>query len=184
MNTHSLSEKAALLALGLLSPEEAAEVETLATQDPALAAEIRDHSETAAQVAFASATEPPAGLRDRVLNKALSGAEHGMVVVRANEVKWRPSGIVGVQLKVLLKDPSSGNWTMLLRMEPGSTYPSHRHSTLEQCLIVEGEVCFDDMTLQAGDFEAAPPGTRHAALSSPKGCVLLLVASPHDELFP
>lgn len=183
MNQNSLSEKLALLALGLLPPEEAAEIESLAAADPALAAELRDYSETSAQLAFSTAADPPSTLRDRVLNKALAGAEHGMIVVRANEGTWRPSGHEGVSFKVLLKDPTSGNWTMLLRMEPGSSYPSHRHSTFEQCLIVEGEVCFDGISLQAGDFEAAPPGTRHAVLSSPKGCLLMLVASPHDELF-
>ncbi len=183
MNANSMSEKAALYALGLLTPDEAAEVEARIAQDPSLAAEVRDYSETSAALAFASAAEPPAALRDRVLNKALSGAEHGMIIVRATEGTWVSTAFEGVTVKLLLKDPASGNLTWLMKMAPGAIYPTHRHGACEQCLVLEGEVCIDEQRFVAGDFEAAPSGTRHGVVSSPNGCLLLIIASPHDELF-
>lgn len=182
MNAHPQSEKAALYALGLLSPEEAAEFEMQLAGDPLLAAEAKSYAETAAELAFAAAAEPPASLRDRVINKALSGFEHGMNIVRSSEGKWTPTRFKGVTAKLLLKDHTTGNWTWLLRMAPGAEYPSHRHSSYEQCLVLDGEIAFGDLQLTAGDFEAAPAGTRHEVLRTEGGCLLLIIASPGDEI--
>ncbi len=182
MKNNSSSENAALFALGMLPEAEAAEFESRMAADPAVAAEVRDYLEAAADLGCSAAAAPPPGLKDRVINRALAGAEHGMIVVRRNEGEWRKTPFPGVSAKLLLRDEQTGNWTWLLKMEPGSTYPSHRHSTMEQCLVLEGEVSFDDQRFTAGDFEAAPAGTRHSALTSPAGCLLLIIASPHDEL--
>lgn len=182
MNTHPQSEKAALYALGFLSAEEAAEFETQLAGDPSLAEETRSYTETAAELAFATAAEPPPSLRDRVMNKALSGSEHGMHIVRSSEGRWSQTRFRGVTAKLLLKDHTTGNWTWLLKMDPGAEYPSHRHSSYEQCLVLEGDIGFGDLRLTAGDFEAAPPGTRHEVLRTEGGCLLLIIASPGDEI--
>jgi quercetin dioxygenase-like cupin family protein len=49
--------------------------------------------------------------------------------------------------------------------------------------VLEGDVGFGDLRLTAGDFEAAPPGTRHEVLRTESGCLLLIIASPGDEIF-
>lgn len=61
-----------------------------------------------------------------------------------------------------------------MRVAPGSTYPSHVHKIDEECLVLEGELRFGDLALQAGDFHLARAGHQHPPATSPKGCLLYI----------
>lgn len=185
MNENELHELAALHALELLAPEEAAEFELRLVEDQDLQALVRDLRDSLARVALdAEEAEPPADLKRRALNTAYAGAAHGMHIVRADEGRWRQTPYPGVQSKLLFRDPATGSVTCLLKLEPGASYPGHRHTTSEQCLVLEGDVRFgEEICLRGGDFEAAYSGTMHARIYSKEGCVLLILASPHDEVF-
>jgi mannose-6-phosphate isomerase-like protein (cupin superfamily) len=147
--------------------------------------DFASHPDLAAHLAFMpTSVDPPSDLKRRALNQAFAGHSHGMHIVRAGEGRWRSTPFAGVTSKKLWTDPSSHSITWLLRMEPGAVYPAHRHTASEQCLVLEGDVGFgDEVELQAGDFEASPPGTVHRSLQTKGGCLLLIVANPHDEVF-
>jgi hypothetical protein len=175
-------QQAALYALDALPPDEARELEQRMTDDPELRQLVDEMRETGAAVALvAPAREVPPDLKKKALNQAFAGTRHGMEIVRATEGRFRPTPFSGVTAKRLFVDPVTGNITWLLRMEPGSRYPAHRHSTTEQCLVVTGDVGFGEIRLGAGDFQAALGGTIHDALETINGCQLLILASPHDE---
>ncbi len=177
-------ERAALYVLDLLDLEEKREFAEQLEKDESLRQQVRQFTESAAQLGVAApGVDPPRSLKAKVLNKTLSGAWHGMHVVRSDEGRWAPSPFPGVSVKKLFAARDLGVVTCLLKMEPGSRYPAHRHTSSELCLVVEGDVSFGDkLTLKAGDFEAAVAGTIHGTISTRDGCVLLIVASPHDEI--
>lgn len=60
----------------------------------------------------------------------------------------------------------------LQRLAPGSALPAHRHSDDEECLLLEGEMFVEDRLLRAGDYQVAPAGTVHRAVTTDAGALL------------
>lgn len=141
---------------------------------------------------------PPPHLRQRILDQVTSVSDleknnpqvwkawknsevEGPQVVRAYQGEWEPVGLKGVTAKRLYVDPLGDRATMLVRMEPGATYPAHRHRGHEQCFVVEGDLT-QDVVLHAGDYVCAEGNTIHPVSRTEHGCLLLIISSTHDEL--
>ena len=84
-------------------------------------------------------------------------------------------GIPGLTEKILSRDPETGDYTRMLRFEPGTdTTPMgvQRHDFWEEVWIVEGGI--HDITLDtmftAGMYACRPPGMPHGPWRSPNGC--------------
>jgi anti-sigma factor ChrR (cupin superfamily) len=89
----------------------------------------------------------------------------------------------GITAKQLYVDPETGYVTMLIRMEPGASYPPHRHGGAEQCFVLEGDIHVGaGEILYAGDFQCMRTESRHEVQWTERGCLLLLISSPDDEL--
>lgn len=101
---------------------------------------------------------------------------------RMHEGVWIETGFNGVAYKNLFHDHVTGYNTMLLRMAPDARFPSHRHGGYEECYVLQGDVSSGAVELFAGDYQRMPGGTMHQALHTKHGCLLLLVASEHNEL--
>jgi anti-sigma factor ChrR (cupin superfamily) len=80
----------------------------------------------------------------------------------------------GVEIWRLYGDETSGASAAVLRYAPGASVPEHIHQGYEHVLILEGEQCDHRGAYPVGTFIVNLPGTRHA-VSSPKGCVALLI---------
>ncbi len=106
-------------------------------------------------------------------------------VVRSREVEWQPldePGVSGVYVKVLRVDGATGRApTILLRFEPGATYPPHNHPGGEEIFVLEGDVRLGKDHLRAGDYLYTAPNNKHG-VSSETGCVLLLVVPEEVEI--
>ena len=100
---------------------------------------------------------------------------------RAHEGKWRTGDALGITYKVLYFDKVAGLVTTLVRMEPGAAYPPHRHSKLEQCLVLEGDLIHDDHVYGPGDFTWAEAGTIDPGLRTKNGNLLLIIGAPDTE---
>jgi anti-sigma factor ChrR (cupin superfamily) len=124
---------------------------------------------------------PASGVRERLLARI---SARGMYSLRAAEGTWITSDIPGVRLKILSLDRERDVAVMLLRVEPGSTYPAHSHSAAEECYVISGEITIHGQRLGAGDFHHAEAGTRHGVIVSERGAEVLLVASARDYLTP
>jgi anti-sigma factor ChrR (cupin superfamily) len=189
-NSGSKKELAALYALGTLDPLEREEAEQLLlTEDPEFVGEYEAYSEIMADLALLAPVpgrKPPP--RDRVMTRAVppppaAPLPHGLAaLVSTGSVPWKQGTIPGVSSKRLFQD-SEGNVTWLVKLEPGATYPRHRHTAYEHCLVLEGEVQFDQYVLRTGDYEVANPDTDHSSFFSPNGAVLFIIANKHDEVF-
>ncbi|MBI3681513.1 MAG: cupin domain-containing protein [Acidobacteria bacterium] len=184
MKHEELTERAALYAIGQIDePGAAAFEEHLREGCEQCEADLRSLRETAARLAFdAPPTAPAAALRERVLAITRPPAPPGLHVVRSSEGEWEPGGQEGMSVKRLFVDQEHGMVTMLVRMGPGGVYPPHRHAAHEQCLVLEGDLRFGDLVLKAGDYQCALHGSTHSMASTVKGCLLLLVASLHDQV--
>lgn len=88
----------------------------------------------------------------------------------------------GISCKVLAKDLATDRISMLVRLEPGVAYPSHRHAGYEELHLLHGELMIDDRKLYPGDYYSAEPGTSDGRVWSETGCTCVLVTSMQDEL--
>lgn len=105
-----------------------------------------------------------------------------LTVLRSNDGMWEKTGVEGVEVKQLFVDQARDYVTMLVRMQPGSSYPSHRHGGFEECYVISGDLAVGDTLMTAGDYQRADGGSVHVVQSTRAGCVLFIVSSRHDEL--
>jgi anti-sigma factor ChrR (cupin superfamily) len=189
-------EQLTLYSLDLLGTEEARAIERhLAQGCPDCEAELAGLRETiTTALASAPAREAPAHLRQQVLGIAQSDRSArqiwkkwadtpgaGLQVIRHDEGDWETVA-PGVTARQLYVDRERDTVTMIVRMEPGSTYWPHRHGGPEQCFVIEGDISEGGNTFRAGDFQFASKDSVHGVQSTEEGCVLLIVSSLHDEL--
>ncbi len=76
------------------------------------------------------------------------------------EPRWRFAGALGAAFSVLFRDPGNGSLLLLGRMKPAKFFPAHRHTGMEEILILRGG--FED---QYGDFTAGMYATYEAGTS-------------------
>ena len=126
---------------------------------------------------------PASGLKARLMSRvAAYESVKPLADVRRNESTWLPYGAPGIDVKPLFKDDLTGRTTVLLRMAAGARLPAHRHHDVEQCLILQGDVCFGDLAYEEGDFVVMGKDTNHPEIHSVHGSVLLLVAGDTEFL--
>lgn len=174
--------QAALYALGLLERETSVAFEQHVDACPVCRHEVRAFYEIGAQLAADAALEPPPALRERVLY-AIQEPPDEILIMRAGQGNWVDTPFRGVRVKPLYEDPQSRLVTQLVRLAPGARYPSHRHAAPEQCYVVEGDVKIGKDVFGPGDFSLAPAFTLHGEVSSVNGCLLVIVASPENEVY-
>jgi hypothetical protein len=182
-----LRELAALRALELLDPGDAAAFDAACESSDELREEARALREAAGRLAEAlPAAAPPAGLGARLLAgvRGAEGAAPGLHDQRARDGIWEPTGHAGVSVRRLHADPASGLATLLVRMSAGAGYPGHRHVHAEQCLVIEGDLRCGGVTYLQGDFLWAEPGSDHPPLHSAGGALLLVVGGATEEWAP
>ena len=116
-----------------------------------------------------------AHLRQRLMAQIHTLAGRATCTVRAADGEWRKLA-PGVGIKLLRHDRGADNMTAFIRMQPGSTLDAHVHTQTEECLIVEGEIFIGAHRLCALDMHVAAGGTAHAAVTSPRGALILVRA--------
>ena len=89
---------------------------------------------------------------------------------------WRPfDEAPGVAFRVLKTHPPGGGATLLLRFDPGSSYPVHRHPEGEEYYVLEGELIDGSHRYAAGTYAWHGSGTVHAPRSETGAVVLVFV---------
>ena len=104
-------------------------------------------------------------------------AESLTSLVRSQQIEWQPlaePGVTGVYVKVLLFDKETRRApTILLKFDPGATYPAHNHPGGEEVFVLEGDIKLGKDHLYAGDYLYTAPQGKHAVWSQ-HGCVVLV----------
>lgn len=168
-----LEATASLAALGMLTPREASVVRPR---------QIRRMEEAVASLVAAIAPAAPRpSVRDRLMARVAAYEElRSLADVRRNEGGWLSAGFPGVDVRPLFRDRTSGQSTVLIRMEPGAKLPTHSHGANEQCLVLEGDIRWGEVAYEAGDFVVMAKDTTHPELHSKSGNLLLII-SGHNE---
>ncbi len=138
------------------------------------------HSITADLMLAAPEADPPAALKDRVLERV---HDKSFTLIPEVERPWQPSGVPGVEICQLWVDEMNERHTTLIRMQGGTSLPTHLHGGTEECYVVQGDLNGQGIQLRAGDYVRFEAGTSHT-VSSEEGCILLVAASLHDQLVP
>jgi anti-sigma factor ChrR (cupin superfamily) len=132
--------------------------------------------------AAASATSATSGPVPQVWRHWPTSSPDASVVVKAESGEWHELGDSGVRVKPLFVDPIEHMVTMLVRMDPGTRYPAHRHGGGEECYVITGDLAVGDRRLGPGDYQYSPDGSVHPIQATDGGCLLLIRSSQHDEL--
>lgn len=192
-NRDEITEQAALYALGALSDEEAREFESkIAGGSIEGEEEFRSFASIVAKIGLAAPPQlPPSQLKDRLFAEleADSPAKQSNIYHRSirdsltsrlDEGKWIEMWD-GVQVKRLFVDKERGTVTTLFKMAPGSSIPAHRHHSVEECLVIEGDYSINGERLGPGDYHCALPGSTDQTLTTVGGTTFLLVSAPDHE---
>jgi ChrR-like protein with cupin domain len=100
---------------------------------------------------------------------------------RLPKPEWKVAA-PGISCKLLATDPERRRVSMLVRLEPNTAYPSHRHSGVEELHLLDGVLIVDDRTLYPGDYLRSEPGTGDGRVWSETGCTCVLITSSDDVL--
>ncbi|MBV9211432.1 MAG: cupin domain-containing protein [Acidobacteria bacterium] len=190
-------ERASLYALGAMSQREARSFEEhLAEGCETCLSELEDFEAVMNKLAFgAPEASPREEARDKLLSRlsaedetpppAPTSARHEdsqpSLVVRADEGQWHRM-CAGVIFKMLFKDPTRQTVTTLIKMEPGSYIPMHRHHGIEECYVIEGDAFANNVSLKAGDYTCAMKDSIHHPISTVSGALLLIVGPETYEV--
>jgi hypothetical protein len=104
-------------------------------------------------------------------------------ILRADEAKWIPTNIAGIEFKILFKD-DDGRSMLIARLAPGAELPSHHRLGTEECYVLSGDFWADGQKLGAGDFIAGFAGYEPDPVHSEGGCELLLKMPIPPEIIP
>jgi quercetin dioxygenase-like cupin family protein len=102
-----------------------------------------------------------------------SNVPDDMLTIRADTGDWEDISDK-IRKKVLHVDEQNGIETYLLKIEAGAKDAPHIHTSDEHCIVLEGDVCFGEIHLNAGDYHLAPKGSRHEEAYSVHGALLYI----------
>jgi anti-sigma factor ChrR (cupin superfamily) len=116
-------------------------------------------------------------LKDRLMSRVAQFEQLKPAAdVRRDEEDWVATGVPGVAIKPLFTDRSKRTSTLLMRMDPGVSYPAHNHQGAEQCMVLKGDVRWGDLVYEEGDFLVMGQGSHHPEIHTVHGNILLLVS--------
>jgi quercetin dioxygenase-like cupin family protein len=108
-------------------------------------------------------------------------------IARTSNQDWLPlkeKGVdtTGLYVKSLRFDEQKQRSpAILLKFEPGSSYPYHSHPAGEEIFVLKGSCAVNDSKLEEGDYLYTPPGSKHW-VKSEKGCEMLLIIPAEVEI--
>jgi quercetin dioxygenase-like cupin family protein len=89
----------------------------------------------------------------------------------------------GIHVKILARNTENDSVSMLVRLDPGTDYPAHRHAGIEELHLLHGILKVDERTLYPGDFIHSDAGSVDHRVWSETGCTCFLLTSTEDVLF-
>jgi anti-sigma factor ChrR (cupin superfamily) len=167
---------AADYALGTLDAEARRAVEQAMAADPDLATQVEAWEARLAPLAAAlPEVAPPPDLLARLEARVRREQRRRPVeaTVFAEEGAWEAVAI-GVRIKVLSIDAEAGTRSFLLSMDAGTRLPAHRHASVEECMMISGDLVLGDLALKAGDYHRIAAGTHHPTGFSRTGCIAFI----------
>ena len=82
-------------------------------------------------------------------------------MIELDRIPWQRTRYPGISIHFFTSDRSTDYAAVLIRMEPGSEYPAHRHRGSEELLILEGAYEDEIGIHRQGEFVRYPDGSSH-----------------------
>lgn len=108
-------------------------------------------------------------------------------IVRNKQKEWQPliekgihyPGIFVIPLR--FDETKQRSTTILLKFEPGATYPYHNHPGGEEIFVLSGEAILENVALAEGDYLYTPVNFKHS-VATKTGCTMLFVIPEEVEI--
>lgn len=176
------AERVALYVAGALPPDEVHSFECgFADAESSDLRSVRDFDSVVRGFASDDVAPPPriraallAAIDPRSADRAAAARVSGMAFLFAEDANFEPTPYPGITMRVLNTDLERQQFTCLIRLEPGSTFPSHPHDGPEECIVLDGEFAVFGVTMKKGDYQRAAPGRDHGVQSSATGALVYL----------
>lgn len=106
----------------------------------------------------------------------MSSDHHAGFTVHCEDIKWLPLA-PGVFIKVVKLVPGTGEYTIMVRSEPGGLLPRHRHVESAEIFVLKGSGAHPQTgAFVQGDYVSESKGAVHDPLPFECETELLLVA--------
>ncbi|MCC3584853.1 MAG: cupin domain-containing protein [Microcoleus sp. PH2017_30_WIL_O_A] len=180
---------AALQALDTLDESERSALAEKLQASPELQSELAAFETAISAIAYTAPAVPVApDLKNRLFQRlaelpiVASPTENNppSLIVRSRDVKWRPYSVPGISIGKLYLDKKKREITCLMRLEPGVTFPLHRHADSEEVFVLEGDLTVEGEVCYQGDYIRSVPGSIHSPVTE-GGCLLLIKSSTNNE---
>src|SRR5262245_32031325 len=143
--------------------------DTIFESDADFSALAQEFAPVADDLFASTAVAPPPHLRELVLER-VAKTPPNLYIVRDEEEGWFNLGPPGIRVRVLYRDAIKQVTTILMRMDAGSTLPSHPHGGAEECYVIDGDFESFGTMFRTGDYVRAPAGSQHCPSYSRNGC--------------
>lgn len=200
MNEDRIEELAALHAAGALEGPELSEWQQVLGEgdSQALREEARFQDVAAlAAAAISAPVTPPADLKAKVLARVFrrkasllapekNGSQPALAIDGFKFIfghdtgDWIPLRVPGASVKLLSLEAERGYAVVLGKLEPGASYPPHKHIHTEQVYVINGDLHIGAQRMGPGDFHQADGGTMHDVNYSETGCTIIAIISTVD----
>ena len=108
-------------------------------------------------------------------------------VVKNNQKEWQPLVEKGIHyhgisvISLRFDEAKQRSTTIMLKFEPGATYPYHNHPGGEEIFVLCGEAILENLTLSEGDYLYTPVNFKHS-VTTKTGCTMLFVVPEEVEI--
>ena len=108
-------------------------------------------------------------------------------IIRNNQKEWQPLIEKGIHyygisvLSLRFDEVKQRSTTILLKFEPGATYPYHNHPGGEEIYVLNGEAILENITLYEGDYLYTPVNFKHS-VTTQTGCIMLFIVPEEVEI--
>ena len=180
------SGEVALYAVHAMAPREMAEAEARISHCAACLQELEALRPVVASFVSwpTNVLRPSVNLWDRLARRIGEGTgvpPLSSPLEPVTKARWELAA-PGIHVQILAKDDAGKRVSMLVRLEPGTEYPPHRHAGIEELYMLDGILIVDDKSYQPGDFLHAEAGSEDHRVYSETGCTCVLLTSTDDKL--
>ncbi len=113
-------------------------------------------------------------MKSRLMTRVRDFERGGVTsTVRPDQGEWEKFS-PRIKMKVLRREADGNSMSYLLKLEPGAFLVPHKHSTDEECVVLEGEVTIGSELVGPGSYHLAPRGMVHQPIRSEHGAILFI----------
>ena len=102
-------------------------------------------------------------------------------VLTPDDLPWKPLG-PGIEMKILNANETSGCWSVLIRMLPGSRLTPHRHIGASEFLVLKGKGSHPQAgNFKPGDYAYERAGAVHTEVRAEEEIVIYMISHGAGE---